>query len=207
MNLKTKQMKHFIITFGLLLFSYTVTSQDKNIETKSIELDNLINFIVEQIDRKTEASEAPLDNIIFLLETPLNDLITEDKVILNQAFKLVSKRLTEDDYISILTYTGFNGIALNQTSPKDLKAILYTIDNLKLSVKEFHDDGIALAYQFANENFMEEAVNTVILIRNPNAANGEQVTVENTKAPKVKNNVVLITAMALLPELISVIKD
>ena len=200
-------MKHFIITFGLLLFSYTVTSQDKNIETKSVELDNLINFIVEQIDRKTEASEAPLDNIIFLLETPLNDLITEDKVILNQAFKLVSKRLTEDDYISILTYTGFNGIALNQTSPKDLKTILYTIDNLKSSVKEFHEDGIELAYQFANENFIDEAVNTVIMIRNPNAANGEQVAVENTKAPKVKNNVVLITAMALLPELISVIKD
>lgn len=200
-------MKHLLFTIGILLFSYTVTSQDKNIETKSVELDNLINFIVEQIDRKTEASEAPLDNITFLLETPLNGLLIEDKVILNQAFKLVSKRLTEDDYISILTYTGFNGIALNQTSPKDLKAILYTIDNLKSSVKEFHEDGIELAYEFANENFMDDATNTVIMIRNPNPANGEQVAAENTKAPKVKNNVVLITAMALLPELISVIKD
>ena len=78
---------------------------------------------------------------------------------------------------------------------------------MKSSVKEFHDDGIALAYEFANENFMEDAVNTVIMIRNPNAATIEQATVQNTKAPKVKNNVVLITAMALLPEIISVIKD
>ena len=200
-------MKHLIITCGILLFATTVASQDKHIETKSVAIDDVINFIVEEIDSKTEPSEEQSTNIIFLLETSPNGLITEDKVILNQAFKLVSKRLTENDYISILTYTGFNGIALNQTSANDIKAILYALDNLKSSVKEFHDDGIALAYEYAYENFMEEAVNTVIMIRNPYAATIEQATVENTKAPKVKNNVVLITAMALLPEIISVIKD
>ena len=199
-------MKHLTITFALLLITSMAISQEKNIETKSVSIDNLISFIVDHIESKTEDSELPIENITFLLQTPANDLLIEHKVILNQAFKLVSKRLTEEDYISIITYTGFNGIALNQTSPKDLKLILYTIDNLKPSVKEFYKDGIELAYEYTNENFMEDSINTVIMIRNPKAIQGEQVTVQNAKATK-KNNVVLITAMALLPEIISVIKD
>ncbi|WP_152604780.1 hypothetical protein [Psychroserpens jangbogonensis] len=199
-------MKHLTITFALLLITSMAISQEKNIETKSVSIENLISFIVDHIESKTEDSELPTENITFLLQTPANDLLIEHKVILNQAFKLVSKRLTEEDYISIITYTGFNGIALNQTSPKDLKLILYTIENLKLSVKEFYKDGIELAYEYTNENFMEDSINTVIMIRNPKAIQGEHVTVQNAKAAK-KNNVVLITAMALLPEIISVIKD
>lgn len=200
-------MKHLTITFALLLFTNIAVGQDINIETKSVSIDNLISFIVDTIDRKTEDSESLTNNITFLLQTPVNDLITEDKVILNQAFKLVSKRLTKDDNISIVTYSGFNGIALKQTSPKNLKSILYTLENLKPSVKEFHEDGIELAYAYAKESFMEDSINTVIMIRNPKASNEELVTGQNEIAPKKKNNVVLITAMALLPEIISVIKD
>ena len=200
-------MKYLTITFVVLLFTSIVTSQDKNIEKKSVSIDQLISFIVDHIESKTEDSELPITNITFLLEAPPNDLVIEDKVILNQAFKLVSKRLSEDDYISIVTYTGFNGVALNQTSPKELKVILYTIENLKSSVKEFYDDGIELAYEYANEIFMEDAINTVIMIRNPKASNADLTLTEKAKPIKKKNNVVLITAMALLPEIISVIKD
>ena len=200
-------MKQLTITFLALVFTSIATGQEKNIETKSVLIDNFISFIVDHIKTKTEASELPADNIIFLLETPANELVVEDKVVLNQAFKLISKRLTETDNISIITHKGFNGVALHQTSPKDIKAILYTIENLKSSVKEFHENGIELAYEFANENFVEDAINTVIMIRNPKALSGEEVTVQNTKSHKTKNNVVLMTAMALLPEIISVIKD
>lgn len=200
-------MKYSVITFVVLLFTSIVASQDKNIQTKSVSIDHVISFVVDHIENKTGGSEFPTQNITFLIETPRNDLVTEDKVILNQAFKLVSKRLTENDFISILTYTGFNGIALDQTSPKDVKSVLYTIEHLKSSVKEFHDDGIALAYAYANENFIEDAINTVIMIRNSKATQDEQMSVQNTKAPKTKSNVVLITAMALLPEIISVIKN
>lgn len=207
MNLKTKQMKHLTITFAVVLFSSIVTSQELNIDTKSVSIDNLITFIVDTIDRKTEDSDMPSENITFLIQTPVNDLRTEHKVILNQAFKLVSKRLSEDDSISIITYSGFSGIALNQSSPKDLKAILYAIENLKPSVKEFHDDGIELAYEFTKENFMEDSVNSVIMIRNPKGSRDEEEIVQHVKATKKRTNVVLITAMALLPEIISVIKD
>lgn len=200
-------MKQLTITFIALLCTSLVISQDKNIETKSVAIEHLISFIVDTIESKSGKSELPIDNITFLLETPSNDLTTEDKVILKQAFKLISKRLTENDFISIITYTGFNGIALNRRSAKDLKAILYVIENLKPSVKAFHDDGIKLAYEYTNDNFVEDAINTVVMIRNPKATQEELVSVDNTKNTKTKSNVVLITAMALLPEILSVIKD
>ena len=45
----------------------------------------------------------------------------------------------------MVTYSGFNGIALKQTSPKNLKKILFTINDYKSSVKEFHKNGSELA--------------------------------------------------------------
>ncbi|WP_425075546.1 hypothetical protein [Psychroserpens sp. S379A] len=200
-------MKHLTITLAVFFFSSSMLSQDLNIETKSISIDNLIPFIVEHIKVKSESDNLKRDNFVFLLQTPTNDLVTEDKVLLSQAFKLVSNRLSETDYISILTYSGFNGVALHQTSPKELKTIMYTIDNLKSSVKTFHDDGIELAYNYASENFMDDAVNTVIMVRNSKALQTEQLADKNTKPVKKRNSAVLVTAIALLPELISVIKD
>jgi hypothetical protein len=136
-------------------------------------------------------------------------LSIEDKVILKQAFKLLSKRLSENDLISIITYSGINGIALNQTEPYNLKRILHTIDNFKSSIKEIYPDGIELAYDYAEENFNEEAINTVVMIRNSNilAQNYNTSVLTAQSQQKSKNNAVLLTAITLLPELIAIIKN
>ncbi len=178
-----------------------------NIETKSVSIEQLITFIIEHIEAKEEGSEFPIQNITFLVQVQPNDLALEDKVILKQAFKLISNRLTNDDTISLIAYSGMNGVALKQTSPKQIKGILFAIENLKSSIKEFHSDGIALAYDYAKENFSEESINTVIMIRTSNNNNEEHTANQATVTTKKKNNAVLITAIALLPEIISVIKN
>ena len=108
-----------------------------------------------------------------------------------------------------MTYSGFNGIALKQTSPKDLKKILFVINDFKSSVKEFHNDGIELAYNYTQDNFDEDAINTVVMIRNPNVLLGNSAynNASLVEPPKKKNNAVLITAMSLLPELLAIIKN
>jgi len=200
-----------IITLILIVFVITTgIAQEKNIETKSVEIDNLISFIVQNYSPSNENNDLEFQNITFLIQVSEAELSIENQVVLKQAFKLLSNRLTEDDLISIIAYSGFNGIALEQTDPSDLKKILYTINNLKSSVKEFQVDGITLAYNYANDNFEEEAINTVVMVRNPNAstiANAyvSSATVKTTS--KKKNGAVLITAISLLPELISVIKN
>ncbi len=195
-----------VFTLMLIIVSVTIsTAQEKNIETQSVSIENLIGFIVEQYKLNVEeASEAK--NITFLIQASENNSI-EDAVILKQSFKLLSKRLTEDDVISIVTYSGINGVALSQCPSKDIKKILYVINNLKESIKELHEDGIELAYAHAKENFIEDAVNSVVMIRNPNAAKTIVSNAVETKTSKKKNNAIMLTAIALLPELIAVIKD
>lgn len=188
----------------------TSIAQEKNIETKSVEIDNLISFVVQNYLTPNKDSGLEMRNITFLIQVPETDLSIENQVILKQAFKLLSNRLAEDDFISIVTYSGFSGIALKQTEPSDLKKILYTLNNLKSSVKEFYNDGIELAYDYAKDNFDDDAINTVVMIRNPNMINSINTSSNMIAAKTIKkknNGTVLITALSLLPELIAVIKN
>lgn len=198
-----------LITLILTAFVATTSiAQEMNIETKSVTLDNLITFIVENYSVKSEDTESDQQNISFLIQVPETNLSIEDKVILKQAFKLLSNRLTEGDLISIITYSGFNGVALKHVEPNNIKKILHTINNFKSSIKEFHQDGIELAYKYAKENFDEEAINSVVMVRNPNiSSESDNTSLLPVKPQKKKNNAVLITAISLLPELLAIIKN
>ena len=198
-----------IITLIFVVFTIAPSiAQEKNIETFSVSIENLIPFIVDNYASGFN-DESANKNLTFLIQVSGVGLDIESKIVLKQAFKLLSRRLTENDNISIVTYSGFNGVALKQTSPKNLRKILFAINDFKSNVKEFHKDGIELAYTYTKKNFKDDAINSVIIIRNPNASisdtayNSSAVTIQ----PKKKNNAVLITAISLLPELIAIIKN
>ncbi len=190
-----------------LMLSIASHSQEKNIETESVTLDNLITFIVEHYKLQTDLTETK--NITFLIETYSDEFNLEDKVILKQAFKLFSKRVTEDDLISIVTYSNFAGIALNQVDATDIKSLLYVIEHLKSSIKTIEENGIELAYEFAKENFIDDSENSVVMIRIPNRSSevAKTESSDTKKSTKTKSNAVVLTAISLLPELIAVIKN
>lgn len=196
----------FTIVFALLI-TVASHSQEKTIETESVTLDNLIMFIVEHYNIQDDSTETK--NITFLIETYGDDFNLEDKVILKQAFKLLAKSVTEDDLISIVMYSTINGIALSQAEATDIKKLLYVIEHPKSSVKTLEDDGIELAYEFTKENFVEDSENSVVMIRIPNreseVANSETNNKKNNT--RKKSNVLVLTAITLLPEIIAVIKD
>ena len=99
------------------------------------------------------------------------------------------------------------------TSPLELKLILHTLHDLKGNIAEFHNDGIQLAYNYAEDNFIEHAENSVVMIRIHNKSKNEVVNVNQEekaekKAKKKKSkDVILATAIGLLPEILSLIKD
>ncbi|WP_460219081.1 hypothetical protein [Psychroserpens sp. MEBiC05023] len=205
-------MKNQVLALLLVLTTFVSAGQEQHIETKSVSIQNIITFIVDHIDAKSEDLDDASKNLIFLLQTPVSDLNLEDKIILKQAFKVISERLSEEDYISIITYSGFNGIALEKTPATDLKKIIHSLDDLKSSITTFHNDGIDLAYSYAATNYEEDADNIIIMIRNPSASISKTPTavpVETLQDVKsnTKNNAVLLTAISLLPQIISVIKD
>lgn len=202
-------MKKLIKLLFILLIVAQLQGQEQNIETKSVAIDDLISFLVENYNNQ----ETQQQNITFLIQTNDNFLEAENKILLKQAFKILSERLTENSKISLVTYSKFSGLALKPTSPNELKLILHTLSDLKGNISEFHGDGIQLAYNHTKQNFIENAVNTVVMIRIHNKPQSEVVNVNQQKkaedkAKKKKSkNVLLVTAIGLLPELISLIKD
>ncbi|RZN82911.1 MAG: hypothetical protein EVB11_06985 [Winogradskyella sp.] len=201
-------MKKLIKCVAILFFTVQLNSQERRVETESVTLENLFTFIVDHFEE-----DGNPQNITFLLKTHKGDFSDEDKFILKQTFKLLSKRLSKDDYVSIATYNDYSGIALTKTPPSDLKKILYTIEYPRESINAFAKDGIELAYTYAKNNYEEDYDNKVVMIRLPErkgSINSMQNSVTANIAPtKQKGNgaAVVLSALALLPEIIQVIKN
>lgn len=210
-----------VFTLFVTLLSLTSLSAQNGIETQSITLDNLITFVanhfpLEVVNDDASVTATKTQQISFLLETSKSNYSSEDKTIIQQAFKFLTTRLTKDDKVSIYAYSAQNGLLLDRVSAKEIKKMLSVTNDVKSSITETHTDGIALAYQQAQENYNATANNIVVMVRNPNATQSitriETPEIEVTKATdqNVKskgNNVVLLTAITLLPEIISLIKD
>lgn len=210
-----------VFTLIITLFSLISLFAQNNIETQSIALEDLITFVAnhfplepkEEVGNANNEKEVKTNQISFILETCVSNYASEDKIILQQALKFLSTRLTKNDKISIYVYSGQNGMLLDRVSAKEIKKLLLAVNDVKSSIAEAHTDGIAMAYAKAQEHFNEAADNIVVMVRNPNAAKDKTETTkidvtsakEQTKGKG--NNAVLLTAITLLPELISIIKD
>lgn len=96
--LNAKPMKKLIQCVVLLFTIVQLNSQERRVETESVTLENLFTFIVDNFEE-----DGNPQNITFLLKTHKGNFSDEDKFILKQTFKLLSKRLSEEDYVSIAT--------------------------------------------------------------------------------------------------------
>ncbi|WP_452220699.1 hypothetical protein [Lacinutrix salivirga] len=207
-----------ILPLLLLLITFNSNAQSKSVETDSIILDDFISFIAENFSVHTNETtpneeEVKSKHITFLLETSNRSFSSEDKIILQQAFKFLSKRLNETDRFSIVLYSKVNGLILEESTPKNIKKTLNALNNDSSKFIKNYNDGITSAYQLAESYANETTESSVIMVRNPNASKTVEATAQKdiksdlTTETKPKNNMVLLTAIAVLPELISIIKD
>lgn len=203
-----KHSKLFTIILGIL-FIAPGSAQTNTVNTQSVTIESLIPFVVENY-----GATSGNHNITLLIETKSRNFSSEETILLKQAAKYLSEKLSDDDTISIIAYNTLNGIVLDQTSSKNVKKILNVLNDFGSNLRSKTDDGITLAYAHAKENYKENVKNTVLMIRNPNGSSApsiNDITVNNTltasAAKKQKSNMVLLTAIAVLPELISIIKD
>ena len=101
---------------------------------------------------------------------------------------------------------------MKKTSPQDLKKVLYAIEHPKANIDAFATDGIELAYQYAKESYEDNYENKVIMVRLPERKSEVRNSIANlqptaTVKPRGNGAAVVLSALALLPELISVIKN
>lgn len=121
----------------------------------------LVRIGVKGKEIKTE--ERPNSNFVFLLDVSgsMND--PNKLPILKDAMKLLTRKLTEKDRVSIVVYAGASGLVLPST-PGDQKAkILGALTQLSAGGSTNGGQGIELAYKVAKENFIKGGINRVIL--------------------------------------------
>ena len=113
--------------------------------------------------REVKADKRPPTNVVFLLDVS-GSMTSPDKLpLLKRGFKMMVQQLGEDDRVTIVTYAGDAGLALEPTSCDQKATINAAIDVLTPGGSTHGSAGIELAYKMAQQHFIHDGVNKVIL--------------------------------------------
>jgi Ca-activated chloride channel family protein len=110
-----------------------------------------------------DIEEKPKSNLVFLLDVS-GSMNSPDKLpLLVNSLKMLVDNMGEEDTVSIVVYAGAAGTVLEPTSASEKTKIYNALDSLSAGGSTAGAQGINLAYQLAEQNFEEDAVNRVIL--------------------------------------------
>ncbi|WP_214470477.1 VWA domain-containing protein [Mesorhizobium sp. dw_380] len=121
----------------------------------------LMHVAIKGFDIKP--TEQPKANLVFLIDVS-GSMDEPDKLpLLKSAFRLLVSKLKADDTISIVTYAGDAGTVLMPTRAAEKDKILNAIDNLQPGGSTAGEAGIKEAYKLAQQSFVKDGVNRVML--------------------------------------------
>ena len=121
----------------------------------------LMHVAIKGFDVKP--TEQPKANLVFLIDVS-GSMDEPDKLpLLKSAFRLLVSKLKADDTISIVTYAGDAGTVLMPTKVAEKDKILNAIDNLQPGGSTAGEAGIKEAYKLAQQSFVKDGVNRVML--------------------------------------------
>jgi Ca-activated chloride channel family protein len=105
----------------------------------------------------------PPSNLVFLLDVS-GSMNAQNKLpLLKNAFKMLTNQLRQRDRVAIVVYAGASGLVLPSTSGANAQAILEALQRLEAGGGTAGAAGIELAYQVAQQNFINDGNNRVIL--------------------------------------------
>ena len=108
-------------------------------------------------------AQLPASNLVFLMDVS-GSMNSPDKLpLLKQALTLLSNQLDARDSISMVVYAGASGVVLPPTRGNNKADILMALQQLHAGGSTNGAAGIQLAYQMAQQNFIPNGVNRVIL--------------------------------------------
>jgi Ca-activated chloride channel family protein len=113
--------------------------------------------------KEIHVQERPPTNVVYLIDVS-GSMNSNDKLpLLKRGFQMMTKQLGENDRVSIVTYAGNAGVALEPTTGDKTKTIHEAIENLTSGGSTHGSAGIELAYKLAQQHFITGGVNKVIL--------------------------------------------
>lgn len=115
--------------------------QGKNIPTENLPASNLV-FLIDVSGSMGDANKLPL---------------------LKQSLKILVNELRKKDKVAIVVYAGAAGMVLPPTTGDEKQTIINALENLNAGGSTAGGAGINLAYKLAQENFVKDGNNRVIL--------------------------------------------
>lgn len=126
------------------------------------EKDNLLMQVALK-GKSIDFAESKPNNIVFLIDVS-GSMSSADKLpLLKKSLKMMVNEMQTKDKIAIVVYAGSSGLVLPSTSGKNKTVIYEALENLSAGGSTAGGEGIVLAYKTAQEQFIENGNNRIIL--------------------------------------------
>ncbi len=162
-----KAPRYYLLREAKHVFSYRYTPPESIPDDEDIEIDT---------DVFTSMEGFAHNNLVLLLDISgsMND---DNKLpLLKKSFSQLLKIMRPQDYVAIVTYSGRARQVLMPTSCNESRKIRKVLKNLKSGGSTNITQGINLAYQTAEENFIPKGNNRIILATDGQFSIGDYTT-------------------------------
>lgn len=113
--------------------------------------------------KKVALDNVPPSNLVFLLDVSGSMNEPRKLPLLKDALRILVNQLSSKDKVAIVVYAGKSGLVLPSTAADNKGEILNALNNLNAGGSTNGGQGIQLAYKVAQENFIANGNNRVIL--------------------------------------------
>jgi len=109
------------------------------------------------------SSQLPAANLVFLIDVSGSMRSANKLDLLKQAMALLARRLRAEDRLAIVVYAGASGVVLDPVAGDQQAAILTALEQLRAGGSTNGAAGIQLAYRLAEQSYIKNGINRVIL--------------------------------------------
>jgi Ca-activated chloride channel family protein len=140
-------------------------------------------------------AQLPPANLVFLVDVS-GSMASSDKLdLLKSALKLLTQQLTAQDRVSLVVYAGAAGLVLEPTPGNESNQIKVALERLTAGGSTNGGKGIQLAYAVAQQAFINNGINRVLLATDGDFNVGivDFATLKNLVAEQRNNGISLTT--------------